>query len=66
MFCLQVYLYTVCTPGAQEGKKRMSDTLELQLQTVVSYHVGVKDKVWVPCKSSYCFQLVTHLSTPSL
>lgn len=55
MFCLRIYLYTMCTVGAHEGQKRMSDIPELQLQTVVSCHVGVKDQVWVPCKSSYCF-----------
>ena len=29
MFCLHVYLYTTCVPGARGGQKKASDPLEL-------------------------------------
>ena len=33
------------------GQKRASDPLELELQMVVSHHVGVRNCTWVLCKS---------------
>ena len=42
VFCLRVYLYTTCVSGAPRGKKRVLDPLGLELQTVVSHHVGTR------------------------
>lgn len=36
-FCLNVYLCTVCVPGAHAGQKKVSDPLRLDLQMAVSY-----------------------------
>ena len=38
--CLHVYLCAVCLPGACRDQKRVSDTLEEDVQVVVSCHVG--------------------------
>jgi hypothetical protein len=39
VFCLHLYMYTMCIPGAQRGQKRVSEALQLKLQIVVSHHV---------------------------
>lgn len=39
-FCLHVWLYTICIPDAHGSQKRVSGTLELDLQIVVSHYVG--------------------------
>ena len=39
VFFLKVYLNTMCMSGAQGGQKKVLDTLELELQTVVGHHV---------------------------
>lgn len=38
--CLNAFMCTMCMLGAQEGQKRASHPLELQLKTVVSHHMG--------------------------
>lgn len=40
VFCLHVCICTTCVPGASSGQKRVSDPVELELQMLVSYHVG--------------------------
>ena len=40
MFCLHVCLCITCMPGAHRGQKRASDSLELELQMVVSHCVA--------------------------
>jgi hypothetical protein len=40
VFFLNVYLHITYVSGAFEGQKEISDTLELELQMVVSYYVG--------------------------
>lgn len=35
-----VYMYSVCMPGVHRGQKRVSDSLKLELQMIVSHHVG--------------------------
>lgn len=50
--CLSVCLCTVLVPGAQEGQKRVSDPLELDLQKVVNHHVSAGKQTWVLWKSS--------------
>lgn len=41
MFSLHVCPYTTCVPSVPEDQQRVSNPLQLELQTVVSYHVGV-------------------------
>lgn len=38
--CLHVYMCVTCVPGAHGGQKRDLGPLELDLQRVISYHVG--------------------------
>lgn len=40
MFCLHVCICTTCVSGASRGQKRVSDPVELELQMLLSYHVG--------------------------
>ena len=40
MFCLDICLCTMCMPGACRGQKRALDSLELELQRTVHYHLG--------------------------
>lgn len=47
--CLHVCMHTLSEPG---GQKRVLDALELELETVVSYHVSAKNRTRVPYKSN--------------
>lgn len=38
--CLHMCMCTMCAPHASGGQKWVSDSLELELQTVMNYHVG--------------------------
>lgn len=38
-----------------ETQKRVLDPLELELQKIVSRHIGAKNQTQVLCKSSRCF-----------
>jgi hypothetical protein len=40
----------ICIQGSEE----VLDPQELELQMVVSCHVGAGNKIWVLCKSSKC------------
>ena len=48
------YLYTTFTLGAHGDQKRPSDALELELQVVVSHHVGARNRTQALWKSSQC------------
>lgn len=50
--CMSVHCMSVVEYGCQ---KMMSDALELELETPVSCHVGVKNGTQVLCKTSQCF-----------
>lgn len=52
MFCLHVYMWVVCLPGAKGGWKRASDLVKLELQIVVKHHVVAGNRTLVICKSS--------------
>ena len=43
---------TYAQPGACEGQKRASNLLELEIQIVVSHHVGVGNRTQVIWRSS--------------
>lgn len=47
--CLHVCMHTL---GELGGQKRVLDALELELETVVSYHVSAKNRTRVPYKSN--------------
>lgn len=44
--------------------KKVQDSLELDLQTVLSYHTGTGNQTWLFFKSSQCCHLLGHLSSP--
>lgn len=43
LLCLHVCFYIMCVPSAHWGQRRALDTLKMELQTVVSSHVGAGD-----------------------
>lgn len=52
VFCLHVYLCTMCVCGASGEHKSKLDSPELELQMTVSCRVGAGSQTQVPCKSS--------------
>lgn len=50
-FYLHLCMFTTCVLGACGGQERVSDALELQLQTVLTHHVGTANCTLVVCKS---------------
>ena len=50
-FYLYIYM-CVYLPVAHGVQKRALDPLELELQMVVSHHVGAENQTWVPWKSN--------------
>lgn len=46
IFCLYEYLYVhiwyICVSGTLRGQKGVSDTIELELKMVVSFHMGLR------------------------
>ena len=61
MFHLHGYAYTAHIPGVCRGWKRVLDPLQLELQMVVSCHVGAENQTWVLWKSS---TITTHHTRP--
>lgn len=49
---MQIYIHNVCAEGG--GQQRASDSVELGLQVVKIYHVGIGNKSQVLYKSSNC------------
>lgn len=47
----RVCLSTMRVFGAHSDQKRVSNPLELELQNLVSQHVGARDQAWILCKS---------------
>ena len=45
-------MFTTCVLGACGGQERVSNALELQLQTVLIHHVGIQNQTKVLCKSN--------------
>lgn len=57
----------LCVPGAHRDQKRTPGSLEQELEAVKSCHVGAGSQIRQIrgfCKSSKCFQLLSHLSSP--
>lgn len=46
--CIYIRMQNSCVSGAQRGKKRASDPLELELHIVVSHHEGSGNQSGVP------------------
>lgn len=44
---MHVYMCTMYVPGAQRGQKMESDPLGVELQTIVSNHMGDRTQTWV-------------------
>lgn len=63
MSCLHECLLTTCMSCAHWGRKRELDSLNLELQAVVSHHVGARNQNWVFWKTGHYFSL-SHYSSP--
>lgn len=48
--CAYMYVHHVCS-GAHKGQKGVSDSMELELQTVISHYVGVGNWTQLLCKN---------------
>ena len=59
-----MYVCITCVPGAYGGPKA-SDPLNLELQMVVSCHVGAGKQTNALYKSTTCFEPLACLSSPS-
>lgn len=57
--CLCMCVHAHVSAGTQRGQKRVSYSLELELQAIVSFLMGAGNQIWVLCKSS------KHLSRPT-
>lgn len=53
-------MYTTSVPGALRGKRKASDSLDLELQAVVSFHVDTRNQTQVFCKSRKCSKLQNY------
>lgn len=49
---MYVCMYIMCVPGAQGSQKQVSDSLELEFQMVVNWHVGIESQTFVSWKST--------------
>ena len=49
-----IYGCALCIPGSYRGQKKASGLMKLELQTVVSLHVGAGNQTWVLWKGSQC------------
>jgi hypothetical protein len=52
---MHVYMCTMYVPGAQRGQKMESDPLGVELQTIVSNHMGDRTQTWVLWEYSHFF-----------
>jgi hypothetical protein len=52
--CLYVCIHTTCMSGACGGQKQKPGPLEMELQMIVSHHVGARNQTWVLSKSNKC------------
>lgn len=52
LFCLQVFYYTPCARSVNRDLKRALDSLEVQIQMLVSYCVASGTRTQALCKSS--------------
>jgi hypothetical protein len=64
--CSHVYLLTMWMSGAQSGQKKGLDDSELKLQTVVRLHVEDGNWTQIPCKSTKCSKLLSHISSSKM
>lgn len=56
-----MYLCGIYTSNVHGGQRREGDAMELELQEVVSRHMGAGNKI---CKSNKCSKPLSHLSFP--
>lgn len=62
VFCLPVYLYSMCMAGANGGQKRASD----HLVRAVSRHIGAGSRILALWKNNPCLTLEPSLRSPHL
>lgn len=68
MFCLDVYLYTACVPGACGGRERVSDPgpPKLELELFVNHHADAGNRTRSSGRAALCSEPLSHVSSPSL
>lgn len=49
-----MYVCKTFVSGTQGSQTTVQNLLGLELQVVVSYHVGAGTQIWVLCKNSQC------------
>lgn len=64
MFCSHIFLCTTDMAGAGRSQNRVSDSLELEIQTVVSFHVGAGMKLWSFGRMTYALNHRTLSPSP--
>lgn len=52
LFYMHLCIHSLCVPGAYGSKNEEMDTLELELQVDVNFHVSSRNLTWVLRKSS--------------
>lgn len=52
-----ICLYTPCLTWARKEQKRAPNTLKLQFQMAVSFHLSAVNRSWILWKNSQCFYL---------
>ena len=50
--CMCIWVSTMCVLGACGGQKRVSDSLELELDTVLSHHVMLAIELGTPAREA--------------
>lgn len=61
-YFLHVFLYNTYVPSTYEGQKRVSDSLELELQTVRSCHIVLESNLY-PLEEQQGLLNMCHFST---
>lgn len=59
-----MYVCITCVPDDCGGQKKVLNSIELDLSTVISHHVGAWNSAWVFCKTRQCPQPLSCLSFP--
>lgn len=65
MDVLPAFLYTLCVFGALGGQKSVSDPLELELNMIMSGHMGSGNQTWFLWKNNQCAPLTAEPSNCS-
>ena len=65
-FCVDVCLWIACLPGPHTGEKKVFNSLDSEVMTVVSSVVGAGNQTLVLLNNRQCTEPLSHLSTTCL